>query len=708
MLNIAFQYDVYSKEWVVCKDEVCLYEDIEKIPCAVLIPHASKSMIYVTVQPVGQKSFVKELENGEKADIKHVLTAAAEEKDYLYKPPYIEVNGEYAFRWRIFQSTAGGAINIACDIASVIIRQNGDFLKKWCTWKTVSCVANQKKDIILFKNLDTAYSKDLHDIKRMDQQPKIRIPDIVAGTAIEAMRDGTGVLEGIRPSVLSCTSGWEKILAYFEHPFDVNIYYLKNFIGDAFDELFPRNCRDNFRPLCDYLEIRKPPKSLRKAHTFYPYAVVWFCIFRQWGIHDINLIQRFKKIKKWNKNRSLESFHYFPKEKYVGLFNYYAKENWKRFEYFCKWLIERIGEKRFMHWFYQAIKEDSLGQIANDCLRMFYGHADDISEELRELIARDKLSNRVHNALCSETAFLKRQKYERILYEDAMAKLECNLNDYEFRLTHSTQTIVQLGMIFSNCVAGYCDDAINKRCAIAYVRQGDRYVACIELINRHGKLHIKQALGKYNEYLDETDRFFCRYWANLFKMTYEEKYLGAKERDIIIPDVKYERISHQKGIDEMYLKELQEIPKKKIVRGYYEILWKELKNVTKKRLNEPPWMHFTDEYARLMYLYPEAQRIYEAAFDGNMEAAYVLGQIYMDDIGVPHDYSLAKKWMKIAKSAGHPNAWRVLKSIPLIKYMTNDEMDEYERRIAKAILWLRQKSIIEDKNQRLNLLDNAG
>jgi hypothetical protein len=64
--------------------------------------------------------------------------------------------------------------------------------------------------------------------------------------------------------------------------------------------------------------------------------------------------------------------------------------------------------------------------------------------------------------------------------------------------------------------------------------------------------------------------------------------------------------------------------------------------------------------------------------------------------------------MKIAKSAGHPNAWRVLKSITLIAHMTKDEMDEYERRLAKAILWLRQKSINEADIQRLNLLNNVG
>ena len=124
---------------------------------------------------------------------------------------------------------------------------------------------------------------------------EIDIPPIVADAVLEALREGTFLVEGIRPSVLSGITGKAKIMAFIRRPFDLNVVFLKDFLcmsDTEFDSIFPYKEKNIYQRICRYLNIR-PPKSLRRAYTFNPYAIVWFMLFLQWGIRDINFMRPF-------------------------------------------------------------------------------------------------------------------------------------------------------------------------------------------------------------------------------------------------------------------------------------------------------------------------------------------------------------------------------------------------------------------------------
>lgn len=195
------------------------------------------------------------------------------------------------FRWRVFQRRTPATINIACDVLRVESCRNGIF-KKWLNFAFSVDFLKNKVHVSKVRNENPPFEWTQTDIE---------IPDIVVNYAMDAMRECTFYACGIKPSVLSQMKGKKKIQAYLDRPFDLNIVFLKQFLkefihdddgNDIFDEIFPRDQKDNYKVICKLLDIN-PPKSLRKAYSFNPYSIVWYMIFKQWNINDINFIQRF-------------------------------------------------------------------------------------------------------------------------------------------------------------------------------------------------------------------------------------------------------------------------------------------------------------------------------------------------------------------------------------------------------------------------------
>ena len=187
-----------------------------------------------------------------------------------------------AVRWRIFQRSPESPINISADVIS--FEYNG--------WHQIFLWHYEN----FYTNVSVA--KKIHVVKKMKdyrgrsvnwtEETEIKIPKIVAENALEIMRESTKAVYGIKPSDIAKFDIQKKFWTYMERPFDLNIVLLKNFFAHfgKFDDIFPYDCTDNYKIICRLLEIN-PPKSLRKAYAKNPYAIIWYIIFKQFGVKDL-------------------------------------------------------------------------------------------------------------------------------------------------------------------------------------------------------------------------------------------------------------------------------------------------------------------------------------------------------------------------------------------------------------------------------------
>ena len=98
----------------------------------------------------------------------------------------------------------------------------------------------------------------------------VEIPSVVTETAISFMQDNAQREFGFRPTCPGIIHGLRHMIAFCHQPFDLNIHLLCDVVGASYEQLFPRNQRDNYRPLCRFFQLEHPPGSLRRAYNEFP------------------------------------------------------------------------------------------------------------------------------------------------------------------------------------------------------------------------------------------------------------------------------------------------------------------------------------------------------------------------------------------------------------------------------------------------------
>lgn len=703
MLEIAFQYDGTSEgQWVQCENPAYIHKDIEKIPYFLVLgdPDNENFKGYSVLCPKHHKiEEVAEIQRNRVVSTEGCVLEGliamegypTEGSTHLWS--FFEVSRYHCsfskgvlipFRWRIFQSNASGSINIACDAAEIHHRkflETGKF-KYWHSFSINADIGKRKQHITrVMKN-------SVEPSTTWMEETQIKIPEIVVETAMEALRESTRLATGIKPSVLSKIKGHKRLTAYIERPFDINIVFLKTFlcefIGNNFDEIFPYDCMDNYRIICRLLDIH-PPKSLRKAYTFNPYAIIWYMLFQQWGVKDINLMQKFLYLEQSVADIPLELFYYDKDAGHMELdcrrFRHSDRTDWQAMEHICIWMLRQKGEKKFLQWLYK-ISTEELQQWQWDIVRSFYQYEEHISEELKRILLRDGLTQYVHDQMSWEvTAYSKNLKDVHISYEPHILAYECKINGYEFRLVHDTRTLRHVGLTMQNCVATYREEVISHRSVIVVVWHKDRHAACIEI---QREKNIVQALGAKNQRLHGEVLAICRYWAEHNNLTIDTDHLDLHEGSpqemklYDLEEVSVETIPYQKSVEEMNAAELLSLDEADIRPNYYRCLGIRLLRESRYNVAAPPWMHFQDERSYLMYVFPQGQRIYDAAFDGNMEAQRTLGMMYFRGKAFFKNMEKAMGWLSKAAQSGDENAkWELEK---LEKY-AHDDMTEKDLKI---------------------------
>ena len=557
VLELAFRYDHEKEEWVQCTDKLLIEQDIERLPTVLLVKYVGydNDGYYVRCPYHCRDEMLQSSGNGEFITVDGCRfdgLVGTIEKQYTTCFYYVRCRSDkryrfVPFRWRVYQRGDDSPINIAADVLYI----DTLFSNSSMNWKNISFSIDVVKKKMIISKVRTwngerpqfHYAKDMTVfLKEWTEITGIEIPDIVVDMAMNSLQEGIQSKYGIKPSTLSRVKGALKIMAFVKRPFDLNIVFLKNFLGDFinddqthdnFDMVFPYEQKDNYRELCRLLEI-KPPKSLRKAYTFNPYAIVWYMIFRQWGIEDVNYMQRFLYLGNSICGLRLQNFRYNKENKKVICCAENETARWESAELYCKWLKQRNKVKRMLNWFYTVSTEESLSDMQWDILRAFRDYNEQLSDAVKNRLLCDGLTTYVHNDISNEiTNISQGSKHYRIRHGEEILKYECKINQYEFRLVHDTAILSELGSIFHNCVATYEKRVINHESIIMYVLDGADYLACIEI---NGIGHVIQALGKYNKNISGPVSRVISFWAGLNRLNISKVNFGRINKADIAKD----------------------------------------------------------------------------------------------------------------------------------------------------------------------------
>ncbi len=627
MKELAFRYDRDTDDWIECQSEKFIHEDIEKLPCA--ITHGSQVYIVQAEKSMPKKDdggdtclpsdkWMPFLPSGEWIDALTIKVEVAE--DFEGRKEISSAIG----RWRIYAK--GARITLSADIAKMRLLSNHSneqmpHLPR-IRWQYVSMNIDAAKwESALFSS-GLGRNKDI-EIKLSDKQYAY-VPKNVCRAVQALLQERMRITEGIYPTIMMEKDYGHQLTAFIERPYDLNITFLKNFVGeDVYEKLFPRNQKDNYKPLCEYLEI-KPPKSLRKAYA-------------------LNLIRRMLNYD-CICGYSVKEFVYSKEENRVvaGIVDNRTsigviEETFKRLladgsEMYCIKVLCDLSR-----WNWQDWQRDSI-EMYSRC----YNY---LSLQLRQKIAHEGFTESIHDDLVEVLNYygVDISEVRIIKYEQQYLDLECNINGYDIFLVHRQSELGKIGKALHNCVASYENRVGTDRCMIVSVRREGKYVACIEIDKRQ----IIQAKGFANSELDGELRVVLNYWAkeNHLRDPWNTLEIKEKIKEYVFNVTKKIRA---KTIADMTLQEFLEMPDEnaeKIKSNYLAILEEKMqKELNVKRVAPPPWMRFNDEAAFLRYVVPWAERLIQAGEKNNSQAVEIIGKMFFEGKFLPKDLRRAEYW----------------------------------------------------------------
>ncbi|MBQ7515288.1 MAG: PcfJ domain-containing protein [Schwartzia sp.] len=624
MLNRAFYFDFQQRCWRESHDADYINAEIEDIPHVLAVRDKSdrpgqyfvlcpKHRCIEAIVSICPDSVVTESGCNLQGRVCLLDHSIRDDEDSPYFP----------VRWRVFQRDPESPLNIAGDISVGPYLQNRH--NPFC-WQNFAISVSLPRRKHFISPYTTSYHRSQEN---WIDATEVEMPDIVVSAAMDALRESTRAVWGIKPSDLSQMTGRRRILAYIDRPFDLNISYLRNFFSEyEFDSVFPYDAKDNYRVICRLLAMN-PPKSLRRAYAYNPYAIIWYLVLREWGLKDINHIRPFLRLDRNICGIGLDQLCYHEDTKITGVLpRSHEHHRWRALGYFCRWLLEKKGEARVAQWLYQTTVETPLTDWQWDTIRAFHEYDHCLSDGIKEYLLRDGLTQYVHDMISWEvTVHTKKLVNVHLDYAPPVLAFECAVNGYEFRLARTTETLRYIGHALANCVATYRSDVINHHSIIVSASFEGHFAACIELQQEN---HIVQALGSHNRYLDGDLLLACRCWAKTKGLIIDTWHLDLPPEltdweDAVVSDLPPQELPDPQDISGN--RRTSATDRRELNR--YEIIEQDIMNTMPHRIQPPPWMTFADERAYLRYVLPAGEEIYEAAFAQDAEAQRTLGLIYL-------------------------------------------------------------------------------
>lgn len=363
----------------------------------------------------------------------------------------------------------------------------------------------------------------------------VDIPVDVIDVAIGYLQDIAREKFKFRPSFLGDAHGLNHLIAFCESPLDPNICILKDVLGkDAYRYVLEQGRCNCFLTLCHFFRINNPPPSLRKAYITNPESILVYVYLYKCGFRDINIIRRFFYREELLGYRLL-NFRYNAINGEFSSKNIYNNDL-KNFQRFCLWLLRYRTEKaiapRVLRWC-----NERLTTAASDTLRMFVAAQLDendtlIDNTVRRQLLSDGLTREVHDTLVEEIFAVRpdiipphfynhEMNYSNVVYNYTEKELSYStvIAQYVICLPKDSNELRKWGNLFHNCVASYNSAVISKSTLILAMKEGEKYVACIEVRQNR----IIQALGYCNQTLSLKHRQIISEWADANKIFYRNK-----------------------------------------------------------------------------------------------------------------------------------------------------------------------------------------
>lgn len=679
MVDMTFVQDFRTGEWCRCYDERLCNEDISRLPWAIAIRYKKANYDLClksgSIESVADLSALSDFEG---------LFACQDSQSYI---GYYDRKFIVPLRWRIHKGDAYHHIMLGVDCMILIPRAFGYAYGKWRGIHdySLSLSIDVGKRKILAQHKDYMYG-----ISGKNNAGLVSIPDNVLAEACRIMQDEAGRAFGIRPSVNIKPCDWEFIEKFVSRPFDVNIAYWERILGRGeYEKLFPWEQKDNFRPLCQYIGIEKPPGSLRKAYGENPYAPMFYMLMQDLGLQDINFIRKFLKFDKRIFGQNLCEFRFDAENGRFCLQSGDEQDLWQGMEKFCHFVLKRKSEKHLAKLLYRMSQasRDAWRRYIADAIDMFCRHADELSEDILKLVADKGMTGIVHDLLAVE---LRERDEDNVVikYGDELLKLECMLDDYEFRLVHETRELHELGIKLYNCVESYRKKVLAGKSVICYVKRQNKYLACIEIKNQGT---VVQAYAYNNQHMAGELLRHVLYWMQLKKLRLDVEYMSGVD----VSDARYEerRLPHR-HVSAMDYDELMAVSGEAMPEGWYTRFEELLPQQRAYHLSPPPWINIDGEDEYLKYALPEGERLIEAAVAENPEAMTALGVMYLQGKILLQDDDKARYWLaKAAKHYHYDRAWQYLMQMPQ-KWQANSKDDD--ERLAMGLAYLRTYGRVMD------------
>ena len=347
MINIAFQYDFSRAAWVRCEKEAYIQEGIETLPCLLIfedrtendqtvLGHRVLCSKHNKIEKVAKyyKDYVVSTDGcvieglmapcdydlGRETYHEFEWGGETYREDSFYPSFFLYGYEEVLtpFRWRIIQQDAADEINIVCDMAVMnhwLYLEYGKILK-WYQFVFSADIRQRKLQI-------TALGAKRPFIRKSwETDAGIVIPAIALDIAMEMLQESAKQILGIESRVKSQMQGGQKLAAFVERPFDLHIVFLKSFlwrffIRNSFDYVFPYEMKDPYSKICQLLKVQ-PPEIVRNTYSYNPYAIIWYMIFRQWGVENTERIQPFLYLNDNIGGEDLRDLFYNPDKEYVS------------------------------------------------------------------------------------------------------------------------------------------------------------------------------------------------------------------------------------------------------------------------------------------------------------------------------------------------------------------------------------------------------
>lgn len=343
----AYQYDEEALNWYECDDADFLDKDIAELPLGFIVAWEPAEAKYLcTVQDgkarkiLGYDASGLILEDGASFSgrYRYINMVESRTADYYRERGY---HIDVSWRWRLIAEDNDKPIYVVGDVFSGTIDRTG-VVGKFSSYTLTIDVRTRSitEPTISVDELFHGYA-----LGRLEGIAKC-IPILENDELLEAVLASVENIFRVRPALMPVMTNYQKIKAVLEHPYDVNITMLKDFIGaEKYAAVFPWKVRDSFALVCGLLGIAES-SGLREAYECNPYAIVIYVILRQLGIQDERLVRRFYYKRVEIADFKLADFRYNYGDRPLYLEPNGETYRWENFCYYADWVRENGGEAR--------------------------------------------------------------------------------------------------------------------------------------------------------------------------------------------------------------------------------------------------------------------------------------------------------------------------------------------------------------------------